>query len=332
MDTPETTVTEFTVKEDALATPRLGWDKIEKFLLDPSLARAQHLTLAQVTEAAENLPPLSRDDCEKMGMTKVGEYLLKVFTLADFAVESTIDWINSHMDAVTWLRDKTRKPGRRLPLPGYPTWTEVKKKLFPKVHPNYVDQLIRKAAAEEAKDKGEAQEGPQPAPVVEKPESHWDEDFAQLPVTEMPAIIHAALKHGGDFADVTKPLGYNEKMSLLSCLLKSLACSKKTRGDVNRIVAKDYHDAQERKKKKAKHQAAVQEYDASAPEREKVRKEEARKPKAQPAKAKKAKGGKGEATPQGGNGEARQPLPPSVSNPPVDRLYLSSGTLGSTLG
>jgi hypothetical protein len=318
---------------DAVPVHRLSWAEIDAMLLD--WTKTQPLTLDEIAEAAAHLPPLTQAQLDEMTITQIGEYATKAFRLCELAHKTFAQWMEAHWLMVMYIHDKTTAQGRRLPTPNYPSWGEVIRRAFPTrsihtVNHTYYKLLAKWAgkekAAAKAKKKG-AQEDAQPAPVAEKPESHWEEDFAELPSSDMAAIIHAALKHNEyDFADVTSSLNYNERMSLLSNLLDCFACTKETAKEVRETVALAYRTSKDRKKAKAAHKAAVKEYDESAPEREKVRKEEARKPK----KTAKKQGGNGEVQAQGGNGEQKPVL--SVSNPPFDPLDFTSGPLGSSLG
>jgi len=244
---------------DAIPDGRLSWDDIDKWLLDPSKKAGRVVPLAECAKAMEALPPLTKAQCEEMKAVKVGEYLLKVFTLADFAQESLTEWINRHIVAVRWLRDHTRHPGRRLPIPGYPDWTELKKGMFPRRHPNYVDTVIREAAAEEARERKEKENPkPKPQPVPEETTStrHWDEDFSQLPESEITQVVRAALKRVDyDFAHVILGLDYNRRMSLLTSVMKSLGAGDDMTATTRSACAICYKEAKaaaEREEKRRK--------------------------------------------------------------------------------
>jgi hypothetical protein len=305
IDTPNATVTPFAVEEDALAkkpATSISNDRVHDALPAPPvetewdeiqglLYTSKPLTLAQVAIAADHLPPLTKQQCEEMGMPLVYEYAGKVFRLVGKATKSLYVWMKSHWEMMQAMHDDAVvHQGHRFPIPGFKDWKEIKRECFPDFSSSHIDHIYGKLLAEMAgetqageearaaegrkKNKKKNEKPAEPTPTADKPDtSYWDGELKDKPAPEMTAIIHAALKHNDyDYAYVTSPLDFTARMKLLAQVLKDLGCDKSWINKCRSLVYEARRDAEAKRKSKKQHKQALKKYEAEASARENARK------------------------------------------------------------
>jgi hypothetical protein len=90
---------------------------------------------------AENLKPLTEEEADAMTVAQLGDRAALIFSHFKFALMSERDFILRFRVELNVLRRKTTQQGRRLPIPGCPTWGEVKKTYF-KLSGRQIDALL----------------------------------------------------------------------------------------------------------------------------------------------------------------------------------------------
>jgi hypothetical protein len=142
---------------------------------------------------AENLRPLTEEEADGMTVAQLGDRAALIFSHYKCTLMSEREFILRFRAELNVLRRKTTQKGRRLPIPGCPTWGEVKKTYF-RLSGRQIDALL----ADPKPDKKE----PEPTEdreitvsdeAVEKTHEAADEPDQPLPVTdEEVARIHEA--------------------------------------------------------------------------------------------------------------------------------------------
>ncbi len=79
---------------------------------------------------AENLKPLTEEEADGMTVAQLGDRAALIFSHYKFTLMSERDFILKFRVELNVLRRKTTQQGRRLPIPGCPTWGEVKNTYF----------------------------------------------------------------------------------------------------------------------------------------------------------------------------------------------------------
>jgi hypothetical protein len=109
---------------------------------------------------AENLKPLTEEEADGMTVAQLGDRAALIFSHYKCTLMSERDFILKFRVELNVLRRKTTQQGRRLPIPGCPTWGEVKKTYF-KLSGRQIDALL----ADPKPDKTEPE--PEPTEVRE---------------------------------------------------------------------------------------------------------------------------------------------------------------------
>jgi hypothetical protein len=138
--------------------------------------------LVAAARRAEALVPLTEAEAEAMTAEELAKRADLIFSHCKLAVMSERDFILKFRVELNVLRRKTSGQGRRLPIPGCPTWGEVKKKYFT-LSSRQVNNLLA--------DPGKPKAQRKPKPKGEEPEVL--EPDQPLPVTDAEvARIHEA--------------------------------------------------------------------------------------------------------------------------------------------
>jgi hypothetical protein len=145
--------------------------------------------LVAAARRAEALVPLTEAEAEAMTAEELAKRADLIFSHCKLALMSERDFILKFRVELNVLRRKTSGQGRRLPIPGCPTWGEVKKKYF-RLSSRQVNNLLadpgKPKAQRKPKPKGEEPEPEGPEPEVLEPDQ-------PLPVTDAEvARIHEA--------------------------------------------------------------------------------------------------------------------------------------------
>jgi hypothetical protein len=90
---------------------------------------------------AENLRPLTEEEADGMTVAQLGDRAALIFSHYKCTLMSERDFILRFRVELDVLRRKTTQQGRRLPIPGCPTWGEVKKTYF-KLSGRRIDALL----------------------------------------------------------------------------------------------------------------------------------------------------------------------------------------------
>jgi hypothetical protein len=120
------------------------------------------LALMADAKAAEKLVPWTDEEIEKATLAELGERVRLVCSHFKLAIISEHDFVMRFRKEFRALREKSRQQGRRLPIPGCPDWTELKKMYFT-MSSRQIDRLL------EDPDKPKAEREPKPQPET-KPE------------------------------------------------------------------------------------------------------------------------------------------------------------------
>jgi hypothetical protein len=114
------------------------------------------LALMADAKAAENLVPWTDEQIEKATFAELGERARLVCSHFKFALISEHDFVMRFRKEFQALREKSRDQGRRLPIPGCPTWTQVKKTYF-RLSSRQIDRLLEDPDKPKAKRKRKPQ-------------------------------------------------------------------------------------------------------------------------------------------------------------------------------
>ena len=142
---------------------------------------------------AENLRPLTEEEADAMTVAQLGDRAALIFSHYKCTLMSERDFILRFRAELNVLRRKTTQQGRRLPIPGCPTWGEVKKTYF-KLSGRQIDTLL----ADPKPDKKELE----PREVREITVSD-DQPQTPMPSDEAVERIHEAANEPGDPLPVT---------------------------------------------------------------------------------------------------------------------------------
>jgi hypothetical protein len=212
---------------------------------------------------AENLKPLTEKDADGMTVAQLGDRAALIFSHYKWTLMTERDFILKFRVELNVLRRKTTQQGRRLPIPGCPTWGEVKKTYF-RLSGRQIDALL----ADPKPDKTELEptevreitvsddqpETPTPSDeAVEKIHEAANEPDQPLPVTDAEvARIHEAaaadtLPDTGDEVAAERedprtepaPCSLNEvTVSVLANILNRAFAEKKGRHEALREMLK----------------------------------------------------------------------------------------------
>ena len=142
---------------------------------------------------AENLVPLTEEEADAMTVAQLGDRAALIFSHYKCTLMSERDFILKFRAELNVLRRKTTQQGRRLPIPGCPTWGEVKKAYF-RLSGRQIDVLLanpkpRKKEPEPTEDRevtisDDQPETPTPSDeTVEKIHKAANEPDQPIPVT-----------------------------------------------------------------------------------------------------------------------------------------------------
>lgn len=133
---------------------------------------------------AENLKPLTEEEADGMTVAQLGDRAALIFSHYKCTLMSERDFIMRFRVELNVLRRKTTQKGRRLPIPGCPTWGEVKKTYF-RLSGRQIDALL----ADPKPDRKE----PEPEPTEDR-EITVSDDQPETPTPSDEAVekIHEA--------------------------------------------------------------------------------------------------------------------------------------------
>jgi hypothetical protein len=148
---------------------------------------------------AENLKPLTEEEANGMTVAQLGDRAALIFSHYKCTLMSERDFILKFRVELNVLRRKTTQQGRRLPIPGCPTWGEVKKTYF-KLSGRQIDALLadpkpdkKEPEPEPAEDREITVSDDQPETPTPGEEPEILEPDQPLPVTDVEvARIHEA--------------------------------------------------------------------------------------------------------------------------------------------
>jgi hypothetical protein len=141
---------------------------------------------------AENLKPLTEEEAEAMTVAQLGDRAALIFSHYKCALMSERDFILRFRVELNVLRRRTTQQGRRLPIPGCPTWGEVKKTYF-KLSGRQIDALLADPKPDkkepepeptEVRDITVSDDQPEAPTPSEGPEPEVLEPDQPLPVTD----------------------------------------------------------------------------------------------------------------------------------------------------
>jgi hypothetical protein len=121
------------------------------------------LALLADAKAAEKLVPWTDEEIDKATAAELGERVRLVCSHFKFTLLSEHDFVMRFRKEFLALREKSRQQGRRLPIPGCPDWTELKKEYF-RMSSRQIDRLL------EDPDKPKAERKPNPKSEEREPE------------------------------------------------------------------------------------------------------------------------------------------------------------------
>jgi hypothetical protein len=131
------------------------------------------LALAADAKAAEELVPWTDEEIGKATLAELGERVRLVCSHFKFTLMSEHDFVMRFRKEFQALREKSRQQGRRLPIPGCPDWTELKKEYFT-MSSRQIDRLLedpdKPKAERKPKQKAEEPEPEGPEPEVVEPD------------------------------------------------------------------------------------------------------------------------------------------------------------------
>lgn len=119
------------------------------------------LALQADAKAAEELVPWTYEEAEKAPLAELGDRVRLVCSHFKHALISEHDFVMKYRNEFRALRERSRQQGRRLPIPGCPDWTEVKKAYF-KTSSRQIDRLLE----DPDKPKAERKRKPKKTPVA----------------------------------------------------------------------------------------------------------------------------------------------------------------------
>jgi hypothetical protein len=150
---------------------------------------------------AKNLKPLTEEEADGMTVAQLGDRAALIFSHYKCTLMSERDFILRFRVELNVLRRKTTQQGRRLPIPGCPTWGEVKKTYF-KLSGRQINALLADPKPDKKEPEPEPTEvreitvsddQPETPTPSEGPEPEVLEPDQPLPVTDAEvARIHEA--------------------------------------------------------------------------------------------------------------------------------------------
>lgn len=167
------------------------------------------LALMADAKAAEELVPWTDEEIGKATLAELGERVRLVCSHFKLAIISEHDFVMRFRKEFLALREKSRQQGRRLPIPGCPDWTELKKMYFT-MSSRQIDRLL------EDPDKPKAERKPKPQPET-KPEPEGPEPEVLVPDRPLPPteaevteVVVAGAENQGEESEAQAPIDDDE--------------------------------------------------------------------------------------------------------------------------
>jgi hypothetical protein len=132
---------------------------------------------------ADDLKPLTEEEADGMTVAQLGDRAALIFSHYKHTLLSERDFILKFRDELNVLRRKTTQQGRRLPIPGCPTWGEVKNIYF-KLSGRQIDALLADPKPEKKKKKPEPTEARETTVSDDQPEPPAPSDEAVESIDE----------------------------------------------------------------------------------------------------------------------------------------------------
>lgn len=151
------------------------------------------LALLADAKAAEELVPWTDEEIGKATIAELGERVRLVCSHFKLTLMSEHDFVMRFRKEFLALREKSRQQGRRLPIPGCPDWTELKKEYF-RMSSRQIDRLLQ--------DRDEPKAERKPNPKAEEPEPEGTEPEVVEPDQPLPVTdAEVARAHEAAAAD-----------------------------------------------------------------------------------------------------------------------------------